>query len=207
MALSTRTWTWTALTASAAVLTLAIAHAQQPPPAQQPAPRGATSYMPVDIKEPFATTLQRMKAAQPAVQKRQADLLAERYDLANRAATGATMSRGKPVQEGVRVKLPAGTSWTQLAGLNATDIRDRSLFPKGFLPLPHPNHPEGGMLFPKFAIEEIKKQEGARPHALRPRVRPARPSPAGVPAADLPDDAARSRRRLAGQACHHRQLL
>ena len=52
MALSTRTWTWTALTASAAVLTLAIAHAQQPPPAQQPAPRGATSYMPVDIKEP-----------------------------------------------------------------------------------------------------------------------------------------------------------
>ena len=160
MALSTRTWTWTALTASAAVLTLAIAHAQQPPPAQQPAPRGATSYMQVDIKEPFATTLQRMKTAQPAVQKRQADLLAERYDLANRAATGTTMSRGKSVQEGVRVKLPAGMSWTQLAGLNATDIRDRNLFPKGFLPLPHPNHPEGGMLFPKFAIEEIKKQEG-----------------------------------------------
>ena len=159
MALSTRTSTWTALTASAAVLTLAIAHAQQPPPAQQPAPRGATSYTPVDIKEPFATTLQRMKAAQPAVQKRQADLLAERYELANRAATGATMSRGKPVQEGVRVKLPAGTSWTQLAGLNSNDIRERSLFPKGFLPLPHPNHPEGGMLFPKFAIEEIKKQE------------------------------------------------
>jgi cytochrome c peroxidase len=100
-----------------------------------------------------------MKTAQPAVQKRQADLLAERYDLANRAAAGVTMSRGKPVQEGVRVKLPAGTSWTQLAGLNSNDIRERGLFPKGFLPLPHPNHPEGGMLFPKFAIEEIKKQE------------------------------------------------
>jgi len=64
------------------------------------------------------------------------------------------------VQEGVRVKLPAGTSWAQLAGLNSNDIRERGLFPKGFLPLPHPNHPEGGMLFPKFAIEEIKKQEG-----------------------------------------------
>jgi cytochrome c peroxidase len=159
MTSSTRTWTWTALAASAAVLTLAIAHAQQPPPAQQPAPRGATSYMSVDIKEPFATTLQRMKAAQPAVQKRQADLLAERYELANRAATGVTMSRGKPVQDGVRVKLPAGASWAQLAGLNSNDIRERGLFPKGFLPLPHPNHPEGGMLFPKFAIEEIKKQE------------------------------------------------
>jgi cytochrome c peroxidase len=159
MTSSTRTWTWTALAASAAVLTLAVAHAQQPPPAQQPAPRGATSYMSVDIKEPFATTLQRMKAAQPAVQKRQADLLAERYELANRAATGVTMSRGKPVQDGVRVKLPAGASWAQLAGLNSNDIRERGLFPKGFLPLPHPNHPEGGMLFPKFAIEEIKKQE------------------------------------------------
>src|SRR5829696_313777 len=155
MNISKRTLTWTALTAATAALSLAIAHAQQPPPA-----RGATSYMPVDIKEPFATTLQRMKTAQPAVQKRQADLLAERYELANRAATGVTMSRGKPVQEGVRVKLPAGTSWTQLAGLNSNDIRERSLFPKGFLPLPHPNHPEGGMLFPKFAIEEIKKQEG-----------------------------------------------
>ena len=160
MALSTHTWTWTALTASAAVLTFAIAHAQQPPPpGQQPAPRGATSYMPVDIKEPFATTVQRMKASQPAVQKRQTDLLAERYDLANRAAAAATMTRGKALQEGVRVKLPAGTSWAQLAGLNSNDVSERDLFPKGFLPLPHPNHPEGGMLFPKFAIEEIKKQE------------------------------------------------
>ena len=154
MALSKRTLTWTALTAAAAVVSLAIAHAQQPPP-----PRGATSYMPVDIKEPFATTVQRMKAAQPAIQQRQANLLAERYDLANRAAPGVTMTRGKAVQGGVRVKLPAGTSWAQLAGLNATEIRDRDLFPKGFLPLPHPNHPEGGMLFPKFAIDEIKKQE------------------------------------------------
>jgi cytochrome c peroxidase len=156
MSLSKRTLTWAALTAAAAAVSLAIAHAQQQPPP----PRGATSYMPVDLKEPFPTVMARMKAAQPAVQKRQADLLAERYDLANRAAAGSTMSRGKPVQEGVRVKLPAGTSWAQLAGLNSNDVRERGLFPKGFLPLPHPNHPEGGMVFPKFAIEEIKKQEG-----------------------------------------------
>ena len=154
MNLSKRTLAWVALTAGAAAVSLAMAHAQQPPP-----PRGATSYMAVDLKEPFATVMARMKAAQPAIQKRQADLLAERYDLADRAAAGATMSRSKPVQEGVRVKLPAGTSWAQLAGLNSNDIRERGLFPKGFLPLPHPNHPEGGMLFPKFAIAEIKKQE------------------------------------------------
>ena len=154
MNISKRMWIWTALTTATAAVSLAIAHAQQPPPA-----RGATSYMPVDIKETFAAVMTRMKAAQPTVQERQADLLAERYDLVNRAAAGTTMSRGKPVQEGVRVKLPAGTSWAQLAGLNSNDIRERGLFPKGFLPLPHPNHPEGGMLFPKFAIAEIKKQE------------------------------------------------
>lgn len=149
---------WTLLTAGAALASLTIAYAQQPP-AQTPPQRGATSYMPVDIKEPFATTLARMKAAQPEIQKRQADLLAERYDLANRAASGVTMTRGKPVQEGVRVKLPTGTTWDQLANLGPTEIRDRNLFPKGFLPLSHPNHAEGGMLFPKFEIEELKKQE------------------------------------------------
>jgi cytochrome c peroxidase len=154
MSLSKHTLSWIALTATTALASLTVAYAQQLPPQ-----RGETSYVPVDIKEPFQTTLSRMKAAQPAVQKRQADLLAERYDLANRPATGVTMTRGKPLQDGVRVKLPAGTSWDQLAGTTPADIRERNLFPKGFYPLPHPNHPEGGMVFPKFEIEELKKQE------------------------------------------------
>ena len=46
-----------------------------------------------------------MKAAQPEVMKRQMDLLNARYDLRNRPAKDVTMSRGKPIQEGVRVKL------------------------------------------------------------------------------------------------------
>jgi cytochrome c peroxidase len=33
------------------------------------------------------------------------------------------------------------------------------VFPAGFMPLPHPNQPEGGMVFPKFHINEIKRQE------------------------------------------------
>src|SRR5262245_31959175 len=145
MKLPARALSLMSLAAMAAAVSLAIAQAQQQqqqPQQQQPPARGATSYMPVDIKEPFATTLQRMKAAQPAIQQRQADLLAERYDLANRGASGVTMTRGKPVQDGVRVKLAAGTTWDQLAGLNPTEIRDRNLLPKGFFPLPHPNHPE-----------------------------------------------------------------
>ena len=69
------------------------------------------------------------------------------------------MSRGKAVQEGVRVKLPRGVTWESLAAMSPEAIRDRGLFPAGFMPLPHPNHPEGGMVFPKFHIDEIKKQE------------------------------------------------
>jgi cytochrome c peroxidase len=122
--------------------------------------RGETSYLKVDITEPFASIMARMSAAKPAIQKRQTDLLNERYDLADRPAQGATMSRGKPLQEGVRVKLPAGTTWDRLAALTPAQIRDQNLYPKGFFPLPHPNHPEGGMIFPHFAIDEIKKQEG-----------------------------------------------
>src|SRR5258708_14263801 len=126
MNLSKRKWPWMALTAATALVSLTVAYAQQLPD------RGASSYMPVDIKEPFAAIMARMKAAQPAVQKRQADLLGERYDLADRPAAGVTMSRGKPVQDGVRVKLAAGTSWEQLAGMTTVEIRDRNVFPKGF---------------------------------------------------------------------------
>jgi cytochrome c peroxidase len=69
------------------------------------------------------------------------------------------MSRGKAVQEGVRVKLPAGVSWRELAAMTPEEIRAKRLWPKGFLPLPHPNHAEGGMLFPKHHIDRIKEQE------------------------------------------------
>lgn len=119
-----------------------------------------SSYAPVVIKEPFATTLERMKAEKPKVMARQMELLKMRYDLSNRPAKGVTMTRGKPIQEGVRVKLPSGMTWEKLAALTPEEIKEKGLWPAGFLPLPHPNHPEGGMVFPKFHIEEIKKQEG-----------------------------------------------
>jgi cytochrome c peroxidase len=128
--------------------------------AQDVKKRGDTSFSPVDQKEPFASVVTRMKAEKPKVAKRQADLLNERYDLANRPASGVTMSRGKPVQQGPRVKLPAGTTWDSLAKMAPEDVRAKGAWPAGFLPLPHPNHPEGGMLFPQFHIDEIKKQEG-----------------------------------------------
>ncbi len=103
--------------------------------------------------------MKRMRAAKPDVMKRQRDLLDQRYDLSDRKASGVTMSGGKPVQDGVRVILPNGTTWEKLASMAPEQIRDQDLFPKGFLPLPHANHPEGGMVFPHFEIDELKRQE------------------------------------------------
>ncbi|NOJ80424.1 cytochrome B6 [Myxococcus xanthus] len=128
--------------------------------AQEVQRRGSTSYMPVDQTEPFADVMARMKAEKPKITARHQQLLEHRYDLGNRPARGVTMSRGKAVQEGVRVKLPQGVTWESLAAMSPEAIRDRGLFPAGFMPLPHPNHPEGGMVFPKFHIDEIKRQEG-----------------------------------------------
>jgi cytochrome c peroxidase len=155
-AMRRRTWTlrqtigtgvWVALL----VLPLVVA-------AEEPAK--TSSYAPVAIGQDFPTIMARMKAAKAEVEKRQTDLLKERYDLSNRPAKGVAMSRGKAIQEGVRAKLPAGVTWDALAAMSPAAMRDKGVFPAGFLPLPHPNHPEGGMLFAKFEIDEIKKQEG-----------------------------------------------
>ncbi|RAP35549.1 cytochrome B6 [Legionella quinlivanii] len=118
-----------------------------------------SSYMPVDIKEDFQSIMKRMVDQKEAVEKKHADLLEQRYDLSNKPATGTTMTGGKPIQEGVRVKLPAGLTWEALAKMTPEEIKEKGVYPLGFLPLPHPNHPEGGMLFPKFVIDEFNKQE------------------------------------------------
>ena len=118
-----------------------------------------SSYSPVVMTEPLDATMTRMKAAKPEIMKRQMDLLNSRYDLSDRPAKGLTMSRGKAIQDGVRVKLPEGMTWEKLAEMTPEVIREKDVFPAGFFPLPHPNHPEGGMLFPKTHIDEIKKQE------------------------------------------------
>jgi cytochrome c peroxidase len=144
---------WLLMTAAGALVAgLTLAHAQQ-------APRGKSSYMPVDITEPFSTIMSRLSAEKPTVEHEHMAVLNERYDLSNRPAAGVTMDRTKPVQEGVRVKLAAGTTWDSLASMTPEQIRDRNLFPPGFFPLPHPKHREGGFVFPRFVIDEINRQE------------------------------------------------
>lgn len=122
-----------------------------------------SSYAPVDIKESFDTIMARMKAAKAAVMKRQMDLLNERYDLSKRVTSEVTMSRGKPLPVGPTARLAAGLTWEQLAAMSPEEIREKGLFPKGYLPLPHPNHPEGGMTFPKMMIDKLVEMgEGNR---------------------------------------------
>ncbi len=133
---------------------------EQPEQEERAAPRGKTSFAPVAGTESFDSVVERMGKAKPEIARAHRALLEERYDLGDKPQPGVTMARGKPVQGGVRVKLAAGSTWDGLASMSPDAIREKGAWPKGFLPLPHPNHPEGGMLFPQFHIDEVKKQTG-----------------------------------------------
>jgi cytochrome c peroxidase len=106
----------------------------------------------------FSALTTRLQAEKQKFANRQQALLAERYDLADHTSKFTTMSRGKPIQGGTRVKLPHGMTWEKLATLSPYEIKGKQLWPTGFLPLPHPHHEAGGMIFPEFLIEEIRKQ-------------------------------------------------
>lgn len=70
------------------------------------------------------------------------------------------MSGGrKPVQEGVRVRLPGNQTWDSLAKMPPQEIRENDLLPDGFKPLPHVKQATGGQVFPERVIEEIAEQE------------------------------------------------
>ena len=43
--------------------------------------------------------------------------------------------------------------------MSSDEIRDKGLFPKGFLPLPHPKHEVGGMVFPQMEIKLLPRLE------------------------------------------------
>lgn len=124
-----------------------------------PLPPDAT-YRPLPTL-PLSAVMTADEAQKPQVMQRQADALAQRYDLANRPTPGVMMSGGrKPVQGGVRVRLPEGVTWESLAGMSPDEIRERGLLPAGFKPLPHVKQATGGQVFPNDQIDEIRRQEG-----------------------------------------------
>ena len=106
------------LPAFAAVLLCGLAVSSDPLPPD-------TTYRPLPTLPPSEVKADD-EAQKPRVMQRQSDLLNERYDLSNRPIPGVMMSGGrKPVQGGVRVKLPDGVTWDSLAAMSADEIRQQ----------------------------------------------------------------------------------
>jgi len=129
-------------------------------PAQPPEHSSYDQVTPVLLgKESFASMRAKDIADKPAVMARQTKLLEERYDLKSQPDSKVKMSRGKPIQVGPAAKLPEGFTWQTLAEQTPDAIREKALFPKGFLPLPHPKQEVGGMVFPQMEIKVLPRLE------------------------------------------------
>jgi cytochrome c peroxidase len=122
---------------------------------------GKTTYdqiSPVILgQETFAQMVARDKAGKDAVMARQKALLEERYDLMRRVHETVKMTRGKPIPVGPTARLPKDLTFEKLAEMAPDEVREKGLFPKGYLPLPHPNHPVGGMVFPQHEIKLLPR--------------------------------------------------
>ena len=123
-----------------------------------PLPPDAT-YRPLPTL-PFDAVKALDEAQKPQVMQRQQSLLEQRYDLSNRPIANVMMSGArKPVQGGVRVKLPPGVTWNSLSAMSPDEIRGGGLLPSGFMPLPHVKQATGGQVFPNQEIDDINRQE------------------------------------------------
>jgi len=116
------------------------------------------TYIPV-VTGDFKTMMEKDVADKPDFMKRQMELLKRRYDLSDNPSGVKMSGDTKPVQQGVRVRLPEGMTWDKLAGMSAAQIKEKGIFPEGFLPLPHAKHETGGQVIPQDQIDEIMKLE------------------------------------------------
>src|SRR5687767_15354194 len=121
--------------------------------AQQQRP---SSFSPV-IEEPFDVVRARDKAAKAGVAAAHQRLLEARYDLTRRVDESVRMTRGKPIPVGPTAKLKVGLTWDRLGQMSPDAIRDQDAFP--YLPLPHVNHPVGGMVFSPAQIKLLPRVE------------------------------------------------
>ena len=121
--------------------------------AQQQRP---SSFSPV-IEEPFDVVRARDKAAKAGVAAAHQRLLEARYDLSRRVDESVRMTRGKPIPVGPTAKLKAGLTWDRLGQMTPDAIRDQDVFP--YVPLPHVNHPAGGMVFSQAEIKLLPRVE------------------------------------------------
>ncbi|MDT4951937.1 MAG: hypothetical protein QOJ02_75 [Acidobacteriota bacterium] len=130
--------------------------AQSPSKQPQPATRKPSSYMPVN-EEPFDVVRARDKANKVGVMAAHQRLLEERYNLRRRVDDNVRMTRGKPIPVGPTARLKNGVTWGQFGRMSPDEIRDKGVFP--YLPLPHVNHPVGGMVFSQAEIKALPRLE------------------------------------------------
>jgi cytochrome c peroxidase len=129
-------------------------------PKDGPPPSSYDQVSPVLLgQESFQKMMAKDKADKDSVMARQKKLLEERYDLSVRVDNRVKMSRGKPIPVGPATKLSADTTWEKLAEMSPDEVRDKGAFPKGFLPLPHPHHEVGGMIFPQAEVKLLSRLE------------------------------------------------
>jgi cytochrome c peroxidase len=112
--------------------------------------------MPI-VEEPFDVVRARDKAAKASVMAQHQKLLDQRYDLQRRVDESVRMTRGKPIPVGPTARLRNGMTWEQLGRMSPDQIRAADVFP--YLPLPHVNHPVGGMVFPQIEIKLLPRLE------------------------------------------------
>ncbi len=117
------------------------------------------TYLPVMIEDDFETMMDKDIKDKSKFMERQQTLLERRYDLSDRPSDVMMSGGEKPVQKGVRVKLPEGVSFEQLAEMSPDEVRQKELFPEGFLPLPHAKHETGGQVIPENHIKKIEELE------------------------------------------------
>ncbi len=115
-----------------------------------------SSFTPV-VEEPFEVVRARDKAAKAGVMAAHQRLLEDRYDLSRRVDESVKMTRGKPIPVGPTAKLKSGMTWDQLGRMSPAAIKEQDVFP--YLPLPHVNHPVGGMVFPQAEIKLLPRVE------------------------------------------------
>lgn len=90
------------------------------------------TYRPLPL-QPFSAVKDQDQRQKPAVMQKQTSLLEERYDLRDIPADDVMMSGGrKAVQQGVRVKLPDGVTWEELAKMAPDEIRSKDFCQKAF---------------------------------------------------------------------------
>lgn len=116
------------------------------------------TYAPV-VVPPFDEVYNQDVEERDEVVAKQKELLAERYDLSDKASDLWMSGKRKKVQEGVRVKPPEVADWQELSEMTPDEIREQGLWPKGFRPLPHVKHKTGGMVIDPRQVEKIQEAE------------------------------------------------